>query len=423
MLNRVKYILMMLIPIACIGVIFLYSDRSGNKRADIIPPETWSPEVVAEMTPVPTPMLVPSEAPTPTPTMEVTPTPTPTPVIMPDYDLTLDPGWKSAGFINLSIIKQNEKEYPVPTMGITQMSYYLRSEPGRTAERMVRVPRGTQVSITYSCTNMFNEPWYGIRTEVDGVSYEGYVQQSTTQVGDYLKPTPMPVDLIHVPRSEVTERLVTEDRNGDGVYVVVLDPGHGGSDSGAVGYSTNEKDINLKTAQYCCDYLMSHYDNVLVYLTRNGDYHFDSFDTDDDLEYRARYAVDLGADVVVCLHYNAYDGVQRGSMALIPRKPNVYEKDRQLATFLLEEIDECGLPSNGIMRKISPITLYEDGTPMDGYLMLRLTAEQGIPATIIEHCYIDNRKDRQYWNTDEKLESFGIGDAKAIARFLGLSAK
>lgn len=57
----------------------------------------------------------------------------------------------------------------------------------------------------------------------------------------------------------------------DGRFVVVLDPGHGGKDSGATssfnGKSYIEKNLNLKIAQYCKAELEA-YSNVDVYMTR-----------------------------------------------------------------------------------------------------------------------------------------------------------
>ena len=53
--------------------------------------------------------------------------------------------------------------------------------------------------------------------------------------------------------------------------VIVLDPGHGGLDSGTEmkydGTLVCEAAINLAIAEYCRDYLLENYENVQVYLT------------------------------------------------------------------------------------------------------------------------------------------------------------
>ena len=64
------------------------------------------------------------------------------------------------------------------------------------------------------------------------------------------------------------------DETGDLVnagrdIVIVLDPGHGGSDVGARRGSVYEKTINFKVAQYCKAEL-EQYEGVKVYMTRAG---------------------------------------------------------------------------------------------------------------------------------------------------------
>lgn len=56
-------------------------------------------------------------------------------------------------------------------------------------------------------------------------------------------------------------------------WIIELDPGHGGNDSGAVGKTNDqpqEKDINLKIAKYIKQELSKN-SNIKVYLTRTGD--------------------------------------------------------------------------------------------------------------------------------------------------------
>ena len=61
-------------------------------------------------------------------------------------------------------------------------------------------------------------------------------------------------------------------RSEDAQWVVVLDPGHGGRDSGAVGRTKKilEKDVTLSIAERAAR-LLEHNPRFKVYLTRNGD--------------------------------------------------------------------------------------------------------------------------------------------------------
>ncbi|AEX85962.1 N-acetylmuramoyl-L-alanine amidase [Marinitoga piezophila KA3] len=80
--------------------------------------------------------------------------------------------------------------------------------------------------------------------------------------------------------------------------IVVLDPGHGDFDPGALGYlGTKEKDVALKVALKTQELLKNK--NIRVYLTR-------SYDKFVELYNRAKFANDVGADLFVSIHLNSY---------------------------------------------------------------------------------------------------------------------
>lgn len=77
---------------------------------------------------------------------------------------------------------------------------------------------------------------------------------------------------------------------------IVLDPGHGGLDSGAVGGSYKEKDINLSVGLKLRDLLQSH--GAKVIMTRDTDMFI-------ELTARAKVSNDMKADAFVSLHVNS----------------------------------------------------------------------------------------------------------------------
>ncbi len=82
------------------------------------------------------------------------------------------------------------------------------------------------------------------------------------------------------------------------VHVIVIDPGHGGQDVGAVGRGgTLEKDINLAVSKALAEELTAtgRYD---VHLTREGDQFV-------SLQDRAEFANKLKADLFISIHSNA----------------------------------------------------------------------------------------------------------------------
>ncbi len=82
---------------------------------------------------------------------------------------------------------------------------------------------------------------------------------------------------------------------------IVIDPGHGGQDSGAIGNGLREKDVVLdlslrlagKLKKYDCE----------VILTRDGDFRLDE-DAQVDRQKRAYLANDAGADLFFSIHCN-----------------------------------------------------------------------------------------------------------------------
>lgn len=78
-----------------------------------------------------------------------------------------------------------------------------------------------------------------------------------------------------------------------GIPVVVIDPGHGGNDTGAKGPAgTNEKTVTLNLARAIADQLET---GCRVVLTRSGDYRL-------DLSERTAAANQADADIFISLH-------------------------------------------------------------------------------------------------------------------------
>lgn len=81
--------------------------------------------------------------------------------------------------------------------------------------------------------------------------------------------------------------------------IVVLDPGHGGEDPGAIGYyKTREKDIVLQIARRVRD-LIRKEKNIVVHMTRNEDVFL-------PLRVRVEKARTLHADLFISIHADAF---------------------------------------------------------------------------------------------------------------------
>jgi len=80
-------------------------------------------------------------------------------------------------------------------------------------------------------------------------------------------------------------------------WVIVIDPGHGGRDSGAQGAISYEKNIALAIALKTGEYLEQNLSNVKVLYTRKND-------TFVELQDRATFANRNNADLFISIHAN-----------------------------------------------------------------------------------------------------------------------
>ena len=84
-------------------------------------------------------------------------------------------------------------------------------------------------------------------------------------------------------------------------FTLVIDPGHGGHDAGAMGARSKEKDINLRVALAFGKYVERNMPDVRVIYTRKTDVFI-------PLMERANIANKAGADLFISVHTNALPG-------------------------------------------------------------------------------------------------------------------
>ena len=111
------------------------------------------------------------------------------------------------------------------------------------------------------------------------------------------KPHRLVIDLVDVVREkkDQEEREQQKETRPKGTRIVVIDPGHGGEDPGAVGpQKTTEKDVVLKIGEKVLSLFNQHRD-IKAFLTRKGDYFV-------PLEKRVKMAREYGADLFMSIH-------------------------------------------------------------------------------------------------------------------------
>jgi len=190
--------------------------------------------------------------------------------------------------------------------------------------------------------------------------------------------------------------------------VIVIDPGHGGANEGTIAGEYPEKIMTLISAQAMYDELIQ-FDNVEVYMTRNDD-------RDMSLEERAVFAESVDADFMFSIHYNASEHhTLFGSEVWISNQPPYNAYGYQFGHMQMLEMEERGLFLRGIKTRLN-----DNG--LDYYGIIRESVERNVPAVIIEHCHVDEERDIPFCDTQEDWIAFGQADARAVAKYFGLSS-
>ncbi|MDE7274209.1 MAG: N-acetylmuramoyl-L-alanine amidase [Lachnospiraceae bacterium] len=192
--------------------------------------------------------------------------------------------------------------------------------------------------------------------------------------------------------------------------IVVIDPGHGGSNLGTDYLPIPEKTYTMAVALVMKEELEK-YENVQVFLTHTDD-------IDMSLKERAEFAASVNADFLFSLHFNmSLSHALYGSEIWVPSTGQLYSQGFSVANEFLIQFEEMGLFNRGIKTRIG------SNGKSDYYGIIRESALRNIPAVIVEHCHVDNIKDSSYIQSPEKLREFGIRDAEAVARYFGLVSK
>ena len=179
---------------------------------------------------------------------------------------------------------------------------------------------------------------------------------------------------------------------------VFIGVGHGGSDSGAVGYLV-EKEVNLVEALACKDFLEMH--GVEVLMSRAID---ENDPVTDEINECNAFEPDLAIDV----HSNSGRG--DGFEAFYHYKGGL---SKDLAENIETEVLKIGQNSRGCKTKLN-------SSGKDYYAFIRETI---CPAVICEGFFVDNETDVQIADSLEEQKAFGTAYAKGILRTLGISIK
>lgn len=218
--------------------------------------------------------------------------------------------------------------------------------------------------------------------------------------------------------------------------LVVIDPGHGGTQIGAAhafsdGLVLVEKDLNLKVAQKVADLLRRAGRQVL--LTRTSDTQVNNpprdvtgdgkMTLDDDLQARVDIANNSGAELFLSIHFNGNTKTDlRGTEVYYNANRPFSDKNRKFAQMVLDNLLAStkaagyNLESRGVREDEKVV-----GKGNSFYLLgpaepdkPRATQMVGVLA---EGAFLTNKEDAEMLRQEKFLDALALGYAKAIQQW------
>ena len=221
-------------------------------------------------------------------------------------------------------------------------------------------------------------------------------------------------------------------------FLVVIDPGHGGKDPGAIGVDhILEKDITLSLAKKLKQKLTQMKD-VSAVLTRDKDVYL-------TLSERRRKAEQLGADLLVSIHADSFDHKEANGMSVyalsskgatsfaaeyLASQENASisssQQDDDIDDVLLDLQQASSIKRSigigeDLLQALGRIgSLHSDHVEQAAFVVLKSPKH---PAVLIESGFISNKADAKHLNNKQFQEKLADSLAQGIKTYLNELAK
>ena len=250
--------------------------------------------------------------------------------------------------------------------------------------------------------------------------------------------------IIYISRPDLLEkeklkRAKTKKLRDKGIRIVVIDPGHGAEDLGAIGRNgTKEKDVVLLVAKEMVDILNSK-KGFRGALTRSDDYFI-------PLKERTNIAREFGADLFISLHADwtikkdvtgtsfyciSLQGASDKGSELLAEKENLsdliggvpvqHHDNGDLQSILLDLVQTKNINDSlrfaglaiGEMRKANKVKY--DRPKQAGFAVLK---SPNIPSVLVEIAYLSNREEERRLCSQEFRHKFAKALSEVAVNFL-----
>ena len=227
--------------------------------------------------------------------------------------------------------------------------------------------------------------------------------------------------------------------------VVVIDPGHGGKDPGAVSRGIQEKDVVLGIGLKLGKYINENFPDVKVIFTRNTDVFVPLID-------RSRIANKSKADLFISLHANtcgtpSLRGTETFVLGLHRSNENLDVAKKENSVILMEDnyrqtyegfdpnssesyimfelvqdtyLDQSLSFADDIQRQFkSRLESSNRGVKQAGFLVLR---ESSMPSVLVETGFVSNQAEANYLKSDDGQHVIASSIFDAFRRFKAKSS-
>jgi len=244
-------------------------------------------------------------------------------------------------------------------------------------------------------------------------------------------------------KKEQEERQRQKETKSKGTKIVIIDPGHGGEDPGAIGpKKTMEKDIVLKVGEKVIHFLKQDKE-IQAFLTRKGDYFI-------PLEERPKMAREFGADLFVSLHTDgSFNPQARGSsiyclslsgatdqaakiladkenmsniLGGAVLRPAAFAKDPNLNQILLDLMQNNSMKESfrfaeTVLADIKAINSVKYPSYRQANFIVLKAPD--IPSVLLEMSYITNKEDERLLNSSDFQEKIAKTLTASIRKHFG----
>lgn len=207
-------------------------------------------------------------------------------------------------------------------------------------------------------------------------------------------------------------------------YIIAIDPGHGGYDTGAESIVV-ELDVCELTADYLYRFLASDENFLPMFTREKGE--------DPDSTERAETADKAGACLLISIHANSDSSKSSHGFECYPVPPGRknYEQSMKFAEYIANAMRNAGHYLRGGEEKTGIKFAYYNGsnkrivdssdTKIRSQKSFGILEKASCPAVLVEQCFVTNYSDVENWASDSGCKKSAEVYYRAIKDYFGVS--